>query len=657
MTRVQHPQKEQIMTQQADVTLNKKRSLPVAGQSLDGRFGGSQSADLDIEAELKRFEAHERARLGLEATNNWIEDMADLGFTKSEKAKVTLLIGGLTMAHDYLVEGAFRSLGYNVLAMDCPDYESLRVGKEFGNRAQCNPTYFTVGNLIKFLIALRDKKGMSSQEIIEKFVFLTAGACGPCRFGMYVTEYRKALRDAGFDGFRVMLFQQQGGLKQATGEESGLDMNPKFFIGMLKGLVAGDVINGLTYRVRPYEVVPGSTDKAYEQAKHICHDALLNGKSVLRALNRVKKLFLDIEVDRTRPKPKVAIIGEFWAMTTEGDGNYQLQRFLEAEGAECDIQFVTAWLLYNIWEVRYDTLDRTGLRGEDSGKLGLKGVGEYGAFARKIGLWAGDRALRLAFHSFAYAGGFYDYHLPDMDEVASVAAPFYDNNLRGGEGHMEVGKLILNVVKNKANMTLSVKPFGCMPSSGVSDGVQSLITEKYPGTIFCAVETSGDGAVNFQSRVQMYLFKAKQAAAQEFSKALADCGFTLEQVNDFLDKHPRFGSPLHRSPHRAGSTSADLVYEVADRITRTRLERARETARRATGGAWRWLKGSTASAPKGARLARELAGELADIARAEAPALAHKTARAARRKAQRVLAFKQASADTRSTGASLDIAV
>ena len=51
-------------------------------------------------------------------------------------------------------------------------------------------------------------------------MFLTAGACGPCRFGMYVTEYRKALRDAGFDGFRVMLFQQTGGLKQATGEAS-----------------------------------------------------------------------------------------------------------------------------------------------------------------------------------------------------------------------------------------------------------------------------------------------------------------------------------------------------------------------------------------------------------------------------------------------------
>ncbi len=37
-----------------------------------------------------------------------------------------------------------------------------------------------------------------------------------------------------------------------------------------------------------------------------------------------------------------------------------------------------------------------------------------------------------------------------MDQVAEAAAPFYNNDLRGGEGHMEVGKLILNVAKAKA---------------------------------------------------------------------------------------------------------------------------------------------------------------------------------------------------------------
>ena len=113
-----------------------------------------------------------------------------------------------------------------------PDTEALRFGKEFGNRGQCNPTYFTVGNLVKHLVHLRDARACRVDEIIAAHVFLTAGACGPCRFGTYVTEYRKALRDAGFDGFRVLLFQQQGGLRQATGEDAGLELSPRFFIAL-----------------------------------------------------------------------------------------------------------------------------------------------------------------------------------------------------------------------------------------------------------------------------------------------------------------------------------------------------------------------------------------------------------------------------------------
>src|SRR5262249_55941976 len=153
-----------------------------------------------------------------------------------------------------------------------------------------------------------------------------------------------------------------------------------------------------------------------------------------------------------------------------------------------------------------------------------------------------EKALRTSFASFARSVGLSRYPLPNMHEVAAAAAPYYRNELRGGEGHMEVGKLILNVVKRKATMTVSVKPFGCMPSSSVSDGVQSLVTERHPGSIFCAVETTGDGAVNFQSRVQMFLFKARQAAARELEQALADTGLTAEAVKARVSRHRRYRS-------------------------------------------------------------------------------------------------------------------
>ncbi len=527
------------------------------------------SNPVDIDGELARFSEVERRRLGLdEPPEHWLETMAGLGFAKSERAHVTLLVGGLTMAHDYLVQGAFTGVGYNVIALDCPDYEALRVGKEFGNRAQCNPTYFTVGNLVKYLIHLRDQQHLCTREIIDRYVFLTAGACGPCRFGMYVTEYRKALRDAGFDGFRVMLFQQQGGLNQATGDESGLELKPRFFIALLKALIAGDVINAMAYRLRPYEVEAGATDCAVACAKELCHQALARGTSVLWALHRARRILQGVEIDRLQSKPRVAIIGEFWAMTTEGDGNYELQRFLEREGAECDIQLITAWLLYNIWEVRFDTATRATLRGADGTNRGLARLGEYDVFKRSVGLWIGERVLRGWFQTFAQSIGLTGYRLPDMDQIAKLAERYYHNDLRGGEGHMEVGKLILNVLDSKATMTLSVKPFGCMPSSGVSDGVQSLVTELHPGAIYCPVETSGDGAVNFQSRVQMHLFKARKAAQQELDRAFADTGLTLDEVRAYLGRNPQLARCSHLPAHAPGAThtAADLVYDVARRM-------------------------------------------------------------------------------------------
>jgi predicted nucleotide-binding protein (sugar kinase/HSP70/actin superfamily) len=514
----------------------------------------------EIESELKAFEAEERKRLGLEeeAPEQW-RDENPQKFTASQRESTTILLGGLTRAHDCLVTGALKGLGYNVKPLDVPDYEALRFGKEFGNRGQCNPTYFTVGNLIKYVTHLRDKEGMSVKDIVEKNLFITAGACGPCRFGTYVTEYRKALRDAGFEGFRVMLFQQQGGLKQATGDDPGLDFNPKFFKAVLRSIMAGDVLNAVGYRIRPFEVRKGETDAALEECKKILRGALEKGKGVVGALLKCRKILGRVEVNRLQPKPKVSIIGEFWAMTTEGDGNYRLQHFLESEGAEVDIQLVTAWVLYNIWEHTHDTKKRMTLKHEDEGTFGLKGTNPRKKLAL---LWAAEKVLRGLFAVYSKAIGLNGYHLPNMDEVAAISHQYYDNHLRGGEGHMEVGKLIQTVEHRKAHMVISVKPFGCMPSSGVSDGIQSLITARYPESIFSAIETTGDGEVNVQSRIQMDLFKARKKAEAEYRRAVEISGLTEEEIRKRAAKKGFTGS-LKYPKHVVAGTGANTVLELA----------------------------------------------------------------------------------------------
>ena len=508
---------------------------------------------IDFEAVEKEVKAYEKTQSELlnieqERIEQWV-DKNPTSFHKNQRATTTVLFGGLTLMQDAFIQAACQGIGYQFKALDCPDNQSMQVGKEFGNRGQCNPTYFTVGNLVKFLIHLRDAEGIATEDIIENYIFTTAGACGPCRFGLYVTEYRKALRDAGFDGFRVLLFESKGGVNQGS-DELGLDFNKTFFKAMFKAIILGDVVNLMGYRLRPYEKKQGEVNDVLTQVKTLIIEKLLENKNVMPALKQSKKLIDAIELDRLQVRPKVSVIGEFWAMTTEGDGNYHLQKFLEKEGAEVDSQPVTNWTLYMIWAVDYDLRQQL--------KLSIPIKQRLSIYKKRLMLKLANIVMMNWFNRYAKAIGLEDYHLADMDSLAEDSHEYYSNELRGGEGHMEVGKLIQSVKYKKSHLVLSVKPFGCMPSSGVSDGVQALVTSQYPDTSFLAIETSGDGAVNVYSRIQMALFKARQLAEQDLQVSMGES--SLMELQQRIDKNALPSSWYPK--HRCASTAANAVYSL-----------------------------------------------------------------------------------------------
>ena len=101
-------------------------------------------------------------------------------FTASQRRYTTILLGGLSPRHDRLVEAAVQSLGYRCKALPNVSLDSYTTGKLYGNNGLCNPSYFTVGNLVKYLQDL-EAQGMSRREIIDTHVFVTAGSCGTRR--------------------------------------------------------------------------------------------------------------------------------------------------------------------------------------------------------------------------------------------------------------------------------------------------------------------------------------------------------------------------------------------------------------------------------------------------------------------------------------------
>ena len=445
-----------------------------------------------------------------EAPTQW-KERSTIAIAYAPREETTVLLGGMTLLQDKLVQSALTSLGERVIALPNPDFASFQTGKAFGNRGQCNPTYFTVGNLVKYLQTLHETQGVSKEEIVKHYAYVTAGGCGPCRFGMYLTEYKKALRDAGFDGFRIVSFEHDKGIfQEGDQEEPLLQLSPRFFMTLIKAVLIGDILNILGYKMRPYELEVGATDDALEQCYTAISQAFLEKKNLTKTLWKCRSYLSQVKLNPLQPKPKVMVMGEFWAAMTEGDGNYNLYRFLEAQGAECIPQPILNRLLLSIWEAKHQHQQKAYLSNTHAKAI------DFEPLKQRLLIESANYAVKGYFTLYAKAIGLHDYTLPNMEKLAHLAKKYYTLECEGGEGHLEVAHLIESVKENLSHLTLSVKPFGCMPSSAVSDGIQSLVTQRYPEANFLSIETSGEGAANFYSRVQMALFKAKELAKEEF---------------------------------------------------------------------------------------------------------------------------------------------
>ena len=575
----------------------------------------TQLVQIDSDQEIKQRLESERVRLRkiarLDQPTHFHRPV-ERAFTAEERNKVTILFGGFTWKHEDLIRAVFQGCGYRCEKLPVPNVAAFQTGKEFGNNGQCNPTYFTVGNLVQYLQFL-EKEGIERQKILDNYVFFTAGSCGPCRFGMYEAEYRFALKNAGFDGFRVLLFKDSDGIKAASGEP-GLKFTIDFGFGMLNAMHLGDVINDMIYQIRPFEANKGETDRVFrEMVDGLCDDlknrdsfeieksgpewlkpkvknnAVLRntfnvlgkmhenmwGKDYLDALHTARERVNSIEVDRTKVKPVVKITGEFWAQITEGDGNFHMFDFLEREGAQVIVEPIATWVAYLLYQAKAHATAKWPVNRPHHNPEWYevkKHAANYFGLRKKLwGLGFGEKAWNYFYHRTIKNMGDLTHHLVPQTELAEMAHPFYNQFARGGEGHLEVGKNVYYTVHKRCHMVLALKPFGCMPSSQ-SDGVQSAVVNKFKDMIFLPVETSGEGEVNAHSRVQMALAEAKAKARAEFDGVLSETGKTLEELRAYVAEHPELRHALYKFPHRHGlaGTAAQFAWHVSDLMNKDR---------------------------------------------------------------------------------------
>lgn len=576
---------------------------------------GAESEVVRLVAEARERLEH-RAHLDTPPPDHYRRER-ERSFTAEERDHVTILIGGLTARHEQLIQAILAACGHQCRPLPQMDLAACLIGKQYGNNGLCNPAYFTVGALVSHLQQL-EAQGLSRREIVDRYVFFTAATCGPCRFGMYEGEFRLALRNAGFEGFRVLTFQQDDGVRAKTGE-AGLKLSLLLGLGALNAFQVADALNDFSYAIRPYEVVPGSTNRQLAEAMALVSDdfsqrtnldpgtrlpawlwrplkarkvprqtteVLMNlrqhvyGELTASVMRACRDRLASIEVDRLRIKPVVKITGEFWAQSTEGDGNFKMFEFLEREGAQVIVDPLGAWLMYLLRQQRAKLLDRRGVDVPHSGPLGARfrawRKDETRTALRRLGVWLGGAIWRQRYRTLCRALGDVPHQLVDQEALAEAAEPFYKSLARGGEGHLEVGKNIYYSTRGAAHMVLSLKPFGCMPSTQ-SDGVQSTVAARVNNVLFLPIETAAEGELHAHSRVQMVLVEARERAEEEFERALESTGKKLSEIRRYVADHADLRSPFHHVPVNPGvaGVAANFVLHVSQLIDRDHAWRSK----------------------------------------------------------------------------------
>ena len=91
------------------------------------------------------------------------------------------------------------------------------------------------------------------------------------------------------------------------------------------------------------------------------------------------------------------------------------------------------------------------------------------------------------------------------------------------------------------------------------------MTARHADAVFCAIETTGDGAVNVQSRVLMSLFKARQKAQQEYDALQQASGRSSEELETLARKRGYAGS-LFYPAHKVAGTASNLLLAIDPRL-------------------------------------------------------------------------------------------
>ena len=396
----------------------------------------------------------------------------------------TILCPQMSPVHFDLLLPAFRSAGYNLVIPDVSSQEAVNSGLRYVNNDACYPSLIVVGQLMHAI--------ESGDYDLNKTAVLISQTGGGCRASNYIGFYRRALEKAGYPQVPVISINMVG-----LEKNPGFTFTPKLLQRGLYAAVFGDIFMRCVYATRPYEKVPGSTDKLHRKwKKRVCQfvseDHMLSHRKFNWMCRQIIKEFdelprLDVK------KPRVGIVGEI-LVKFHPEANNHLAELLEAEGAEPVVPDLLDFLLYCLYNNKFKA-EELGMskKSARNSMLGIKALEWLRSAARS--------AFEKSTHFDPPAR---------IEDLAKYAEPIVSIGNQTGEGWFLTGEM-MELIHCGAKNIVCTQPFACLPNHIVGKGVIKKIRHEHPEANIVAIDYDpGASEVNQLNRIKLMLSTAQK---------------------------------------------------------------------------------------------------------------------------------------------------
>jgi len=400
-------------------------------------------------------------------------------FTKKMKEEHTILVPQMSPIHFQFLEEAFRLSGYKMVVLESTDTGAVDEGLKYVNNDACYPAIIVIGQLVEAL-----KSGKYDLNNTSVMISQTGGGC---RATNYIGFLRKALKDAGFEKIPVISLNAIG-----IEKNSGFKITMGLLNKALMGLIYGDLLMNVLYRVRPYERIKGSANKLYEKWAEICRKSLgFTDRKIFKQIIREIVIEFDKLEIINEVKPKVGLVGEI-LVKFHPTANNNVVSIVEAEGAEAVMPGLTDFLLYSAYGMDYKYKYLSGSKSAQLiGNMAIKLIEYYRKAYRK--------ALSASYKFLAPK---------TIEEIAEGASSVVGLGHQTGEGWFLTGEMV-ELIQSGVRNIICMQPFACLPNHVTGKGMMKELKRVYSGTNIVAIDYDpGASEVNQLNRIKLMISAA-----------------------------------------------------------------------------------------------------------------------------------------------------